>query len=348
MTDLDPSNAPDQPGLTLQGLTEDTGALVLRDAGGATYELAVTPQLRSFLNSELPTPTPKSSSPDPRSPAKGERSMESALRPRDIQSRIRAGQTPEAVAAAAQTSIERIMPFALPVLAERAHVAEKAQRASVRRHTTSEGSAPSQPLGHLNEAVAATLRASSIDPASVEWDAWRREDGRWTLTASYGAGSAAQEAIFVYDAAGRYVVPDDDASRLLVGVQVSLAPTTSDEPTLLDDLGPDELGVDAIELVREQPAGSPTARTTDLTETARALRVVPDQPGSDDWMSTQVTPRAPRRELVPEPAQSSEDIEEVTDTTEADADDSGQRPKRKGRASMPSWDEIMFGAGGRD
>lgn len=216
--------------------------------------------------------------------------MESALRPRDIQSRIRAGQTPEAVAAAAQTSIERIMPFALPVLAERAHVAEKAQRASVRRHTTSEGSAPSQPLGHLNEAVAATLRASSIDPASVEWGAWRREDGRWTLTASYGAGSAAQEAIFVYDAAGRYVVPDDDASRLLVGVQVSLAPTTSDEPTLLDDLGPDELGVDAIELVREQPAGSPTARTTDLTETARALRVVPDQPGSDDWMSTQVTP----------------------------------------------------------
>ncbi len=53
--------------------------------------------------------------------------MESTLRPRDIQTRIRAGETPESVAQAAGTSVEKIMAFAAPVLAERAHVAERAQ-----------------------------------------------------------------------------------------------------------------------------------------------------------------------------------------------------------------------------
>ena len=46
--------------------------------------------------------------------------MESALRPRDIQARIRAGESPEAVAAVAQMPMERVMAFAGPVLAERA------------------------------------------------------------------------------------------------------------------------------------------------------------------------------------------------------------------------------------
>ena len=43
--------------------------------------------------------------------------MDSALRPRDIQARIRAGETPEEVAALAQASVEKIMAYAGPVLA---------------------------------------------------------------------------------------------------------------------------------------------------------------------------------------------------------------------------------------
>src|SRR4051794_2332485 len=58
---------------------------------------------------------------------------ESALRPRDIQSRIRAGESPEDVAAVAGTSVERVMVFVAPVLAERAHMARSAQTSSLRR-----------------------------------------------------------------------------------------------------------------------------------------------------------------------------------------------------------------------
>src|SRR5690242_21203273 len=54
------------------------------------------------------------------------------LPPRVIQARIRAGETPEQVAQASGTRVERIMRFAHPVLQERARVAEQAREARVR------------------------------------------------------------------------------------------------------------------------------------------------------------------------------------------------------------------------
>jgi hypothetical protein len=155
--------------------------------------------------------------------------MESALRPRDIQARIRAGESPEAVAAVAQMPMERVMAFAGPVLAERDHIASLAQRASVRRRGG--GDAPARNLGTW---VTERLRVRHVDPASAEWDAWRREDGRWAVRVSYfveteDAGDDEEKkdekiAMFAYDAPGRYAVPDDDEARWLVGEQVQVIP----------------------------------------------------------------------------------------------------------------------------
>ena len=106
--------------------------------------------------------------------------MDSTLRPRDIQARIRAGETPEAVAEAAQTSVDKIMAFAAPVLAERAHVGRP--RAALLRAPPLRRPGSVSGARTLGEAVAGHLRAVNVDPDAVEWDAWRREDGRWTLT----------------------------------------------------------------------------------------------------------------------------------------------------------------------
>ncbi len=311
--------------LTLVGLNEDQSALLLVSDTGQEFSVAADANLRAALRGVTARP------------GQLEIPMESALRPRDIQARIRAGETPEVVAAAAQTSVDRVMTFAMPVLAERAHVAERAQRASVRRRT-GEG-----PGGVLGDAVAERLRARNVDPGTVEWDAWRREDGRWSLTAAYSVGEGDRRATFVYDAAGRYVVAEDDESRWLVG---ELAPDQGREPAgaaprRLATVGVESelpLGEDAIELVREH--------TADLTETARALRAVPaeDLPitadhADADWMVTQASERPTGRAPAADPA-----------PTDPDADADPQKPakKGKGRASVPSWDEIMFGSAGRE
>ena len=58
--------------------------------------------------------------------------VESPLRPKEIQDRIRAGETAEEIADAAGVPIERVRRFEGPVLAERAYRAQEAQGASIR------------------------------------------------------------------------------------------------------------------------------------------------------------------------------------------------------------------------
>ena len=335
--------------LTVVGLTRDRQRLVLVSRTGQEFTIPADARLRAALRGEHAPP------------GQLEITMDSVLRPRDIQARIRAGETPEQVAAAAQTPVEKVMVFATPVLAERAHIADRAQRASVRRGA-GEGSARV-----LADAVAERLRARDVDPSSVEWDSWRRGDGRWTLVADYRSGESPRHAEFVYDTAGRYVVAEDDEARWLVGEQSRShgpQPRAGGGLRRLSAVSHDEdelpLGEDAIELVAEPPAPTP---------------YVDRGTGDADWIATQATERPvelgseadepdlpeERAEALPQPEP--EATEQVTEsagqagaqtgeqTGEQAGQDSGEdkparRPRKGRRASVPSWDEIMFGGSG--
>ena len=324
--------------LTLVGLTEDKQRLVLVNQAGEEFTLPADARLRAALRGEHARL------------GQLEITMESALRPRDIQARIRAGESPEAVAAAAQTTLEKVMGYATPVLAERAHVADRALRASVRRKN-SEG-----PARILWDAVAERLRGRNVDPESVAWDAWRREDGRWTVVADYRSGESSRHAEFVFDAPGRYVVAEDDEARWLVGEPTATRgpqPRGASGPRRLSAVGTDEelpLGEDAIGMVNEVPAEAPADEPTeDLSATAAAVRAT----GDADWIATQASERPAPVELGSE---SDPDVAEPQDaeTEEAEPDEAAEpeaprRTSKKGRrASVPSWDEIMFGGGKRE
>ncbi len=324
--------------LRLTGVSEDGTHLLLVGGDGAEHRLALDASLREAVRGG-------------RAPG-GKTPMESTLRPRDIQARIRAGATPEAVAEAAQTSVEKIMPFAAPVLAEREHVAQRAQRSSVRRRSESGGSART-----LGEAAAAQLRSHNLDPTTVEWDAWRREDGRWTLSAGYATAPRTGTAHFTFDMPGNYVLLEDDDARWLVGDLA--APVAEPADAGRDDLerarrrrmtaaraGQDAeelpLGVDAIELVsdEEEPVDSPIEAFLD--------------PVGDPDESTQRREAADAAAAEPDPQPERSDETAQTDQPVAEADPEPEAParrpvrKRGGRASVPSWDEIMFGGGKQD
>ena len=73
------------------------------------------------------------------------------------------------------------MAFAAPVLAERAHVAaDRAEVLDPPRRSTDASPVGPHPRRGLAHAPDARLGVRADD---VEWDAWRREDGRWTLVA---------------------------------------------------------------------------------------------------------------------------------------------------------------------
>lgn len=174
--------------------------------------------------------------------------LESQLRPRDIQARIRAGESVDAVAAVAGMPREKVERFAGPVLAEREHIAGRARQATVRRLG---GDGPPQTL---EVAAGATAKMHGADPDLVEWDAWRREDGRWLVRFAW-AGEEEDSALFSFDPSGRTVVPEDANARSIAGVLPAEAPADP-EPEV--PTGPARLSV-----VGSGSAGGATAAPVD-------------------------------------------------------------------------------------
>ena len=135
----------------------------------------------------------------------------SVLRPKEIQAKIRAGASVEQVAAAAGDAIERIQRFANPVLLERSRAAELATAA---HPVLADG--PS--VLTLLETVTAALVARGLDPETTKWDAWRNEDGRWTVQMGWKAGLSDNVAHFRFTpgAHGGTVTAFDDAACELI------------------------------------------------------------------------------------------------------------------------------------
>lgn len=137
--------------------------------------------------------------------------MDSALNPREIQTRIRAGESVDQVARAAGVPADQVEAFATPVLAERQHQAATALASPVRRRGET-GSHRS-----LSAVVGERLQSRGVDPDGVDWDAWRGEDRTWTVQGRYSADSAEHQVLFHYDPRARFSTAANDEAAALIG-----------------------------------------------------------------------------------------------------------------------------------
>jgi hypothetical protein len=308
--------------LAFVGLSEDGASLVLSSTDGTRYTVPCDERLEAAVRRDRSR--------------LGQ--LEIALdgtTPRDIQLRVRHGQSPDDIAANSGLTVERVMRFAGPVLAERDHMATQARETELRNAgaTTT-----------LEASVVAALEAGGSDPALLEWDAWRREDGTWSVLASWepvqSVASGATAALWIYDAAVRTVSADDSASAWLLGDRPTEEVRGEGRPMLVglpsgddvdhwddEDTDPDaalsaiverEPGADVVDLLDRPPAEpDDDAPLDDLYDTLPGLkRPEPRKPRLGRKRSTHDTP-----------------------PPSGDAQ-KGSKP----RATVPSWDEILFGA----
>lgn len=177
-------------------LSEDGQALVLADEVGRLLSLPIDGSVSAAVRH------------DPgavRGQATGSTEA-AALSPRDIQSRIRSGESAEEVARIAGVPVDRVLRYAGPVLQERAMLAQHARRTRLR--SSDRGAT-------LAEIVDARLHQHGVDAEGVSWDAHRREDGTWRIVASWASGKATAQAMWALDKARQVVTPDDDMAHFL-------------------------------------------------------------------------------------------------------------------------------------
>ena len=188
--------------LKVVGLDVDGKRIVCEaDDSGEKFVLLSDDRLRAAVRGD------KAASSQPRSDSE----VPNVLRPKEIQSRIRAGASVEQVAAAAGVDVERVERFAHPVLLERARAAELATAA---HPVLADGPA----VLTLLETVTTALIARGLDPDATNWDAWRNEDGRWTVQMAWKAGMSDNVAHFRFTpgAHGGTVTAFDDAACELI------------------------------------------------------------------------------------------------------------------------------------
>jgi len=236
--------------LTLVGITVSGDHLELSDADGRRYLLPLDEALRSVLRDPVPARPVAAASP----------AVE--LRPKEIQTRIRAGRTAEEIAQDTGMPLERIRRFEGPVLAEREFMANQARGVRL-RHAARSGSAPT-----LDEQIVQRLPGV----ADLEWDAWREENGAWVVCLAHSGPEGTLRAHWTYDAQLRHVTPRDDRARLL---------TEEERPDPVDAVPPRRLapvrqeararyGSDRVYDVEADPTGR-TAQ--DRSATVRAAAV---------------------------------------------------------------------------
>jgi len=268
--------------LTFVGLSADGRALIVADSGGTSFRLDIDARLSAALGLAI---RPGTASDQGRIRSHGQ--MEIALHtlsPKDIQARIRAGATVAEVAEQTGEPIERIERFAGPPLADRAHAADQARGTLVRGETAT-----------LDDVVSAYVEARGLSLSDVKWDAWRREDGTWTVIAFLPAAAGVEAvASWTFDPSARQVTADDITA-------LRQAPAAS-------------TGVGPLRLVVAETQASEA-----VVETSQ-----PDSGGTPDSSGGDGPPDA----VAPPSAEGARE----------------PRSRSKRRASVPTWDEILFGA----
>jgi hypothetical protein len=137
---------------------------------------------------------------------------------REIQSRIRAGQTAEQVAAEAGVAVENVRRYEGPVLAEREHVVSRARAAVL-----GPDGAPT-----LDDLVADRLATRGCDATDAQWDSARDDHGAWHVYVEFTAGGSSRVATWAYDVASRSIEALDDEARWLSENDVESDPVRRD------------------------------------------------------------------------------------------------------------------------
>ncbi|WP_250214914.1 septation protein SepH [Acrocarpospora catenulata] len=184
--------------LRLVAVSEDGTYLVLATAGrGTRFTLPVDDRLRAAVRGNFSRL------------GQYEIEVESPLRPKEIQARIRAGETAEEIAATAGIPVERVRWFEGPVLQEREYVAQQAQRVAVRLpgETT--------PRPTLGELVAERLTRRGVPADEIDWDSCKRDDNLWRIKLGFVWNGHTRHAEWLFDPRRRHITPhDDEAMRL--------------------------------------------------------------------------------------------------------------------------------------
>lgn len=337
----------------LKVIGTEENLLVLATESGERFTLAVDEVLRGEMRR-----------------ARRERSAEERgprPSPREVQAHIRAGMSAQEVAALMGARLEDVVKFEHPVLAEREHIVGQALAVPVLLGGELEHE-------HVTFGAAVRAKLAEAHATGERWTSWKESTG-WMVKLEFTANAIDHDARWSFDPR-RSTLSPQNADAIQLSRQGSLPEgliprlRALDSPPAKDDsrfdsgaFGPRRVEHDT-EPMPDSPFVGPSAQDAAIkrapevpvtsTETADLLEALRRRRGQREPLPGADAEPDVRRPSAPvalfdalEPGYDDPHAPEQDSAPSVpSASDGGGR--RKGRTSMPSWDEIVFGARGDD
>ena len=243
--------------LRLDGKTEDGSHLSLVDTDGNNYSLRISDTLRATVNQPRLTSVPAIDAVE-------------TISVKEIQRRLRAGDSFEQIAREGQTTVDKVERFSGPIMQEREYILENARNLIMRKDIHRIDLT-------FRDVVLAKLAARGVDTDEVSWNTWRQPDGTWHIELHYPNRDGNGIATWNFDLSRRALDASDDNGAWLIDEEAPVrAPSTAmiysepSHPSRLEEVAPEPEIVRIADLLNAPEEKAETPRLAVIRETPSA------------------------------------------------------------------------------
>jgi len=271
--------------LRLTGKNPEGTHLTLTNPIGEEFTVRISDTLRATVN-------------QPRLAAVSASDDVETMSVKEIQRRLRSGETMDAIARDGYISVEKVERFAGPILQERVYILDQAFAVVLRKESARDQET-------FYDVVISRLAPMGVDSDSLSWNTWRIDDGTWTIDLAYPNRDGHGSATWNFDLKRRSITATNENARWMLGQEP--APRTQ-TPGLVhaEPTHPSRI-VDSIpdpEPVRETPRLVAIRETPREEDRAEGISGRAKVPSWDEIMfGTPAKPSMPDNDPVDDPSE---------------------------------------------
>ena len=187
--------------LRLTGKTEDGNHLALVDTEGNNYSVRISDTLRATVNQPRLTSVPASDATE-------------TMSVKEIQRRLRAGESFEQVAREGQITVEKVERFSGPIMQEREYILDRARELVIRKDAYRSDLT-------FSDVALAKLSPRGVDTDQISWNTWRLPDGIWHIELHFPNRDGSGVATWSFDMARRALEASDDNGAWLLDEELA-------------------------------------------------------------------------------------------------------------------------------
>lgn len=183
--------------LRLTGKNSEGTHLTLTNPIGEEFTVRISDTLRATVN-------------QPRLAAVVSSDDVETMSVKEIQRRLRSGETMDVIARDGRISVEKVERFAGPILQERVYILDQAFSVVLRKESARDQET-------FQDVVISRLAPLGVDSDSLSWNTWRIEDGTWIIELIYPNRDGSGSATWNFDLSRRSISATNENARWMLG-----------------------------------------------------------------------------------------------------------------------------------